>query len=281
MKDLSNALENHIQQEVTSFCSGWKIERQDGQTFFFTDHDQDLVINGDQYISSEGYDRTALKGSSGTDTDELEINGFLRHDALAEEELRAGLFDYAQIHFFLVNWQNPEEGNVPLRKGWIGEVSWTDGFFQAELRGLSDALKRQIGAVYTPECQADLGDRRCKLDLIAMTTSDIVQSVIDSRTLLLTDFNGLDADFAGGILTFTSGRNAGRKIEIEKWQLSTKTVTLFLEAPFEPQEGDTVDLSPGCDKRFITCRGRFSNQLNFRGFPHIPGTDALTETGLG
>ncbi len=281
MKDLSSNLESHIQQEVTSLCSGWKIERQDGQVFFFTDHDQDLVISGDQYISSEGYDRTALKGSSGTDTDELEIAGFLRHDALAEDELRAGLFDYAQIHFFLVNWQNPEQGIVPLRKGWIGEVSWADGFFQAELRGLSDALKRQIGSVYTPECQADLGDHRCKLDLNAMAISDIVQSVIDSRTMRLTDFDVVVEDVAGGILTFTSGRNAGRKIEIEKWQLSTKTVTLFLEAPFEPQEGDTVDLSPGCDKRFVTCKTRFSNQLNFRGFPHIPGTDALAETGGG
>ncbi|MEQ9315142.1 MAG: DUF2163 domain-containing protein [Henriciella sp.] len=30
-----------------------------------------------------------------------------------------------------------------------------------------------------------------------------------------------------------------------------------------------------CDKRFATCRGTFSNTENFRGFPHMPGPDAV------
>lgn len=41
-----------------------------------------------------------------------------------------------------------------------------------------------------------------------------------------------------------------------------------------------VDLAafPGavCDKRFDTCTGRFSNGVNFQGFPDIPGDDFLT-----
>jgi uncharacterized phage protein (TIGR02218 family) len=31
----------------------------------------------------------------------------------------------------------------------------------------------------------------------------------------------------------------------------------------------------GCDKRFDTCRVKFANTLNFRGFPHMPGNDAV------
>lgn len=30
----------------------------------------------------------------------------------------------------------------------------------------------------------------------------------------------------------------------------------------------------GCDKRFETCKAKFSNTVNFRGFPHLPGNDA-------
>lgn len=37
-----------------------------------------------------------------------------------------------------------------------------------------------------------------------------------------------------------------------------------------------LDFGLGCDKRFATCRDRFSNTLNFRGFPTIPGDDFLT-----
>ena len=37
--------------------------------------------------------------------------------------------------------------------------------------------------------------------------------------------------------------------------------------------GDTFIVTAGCDKRFATCRDRFTNVVNFRGFPHIPGND--------
>ena len=37
--------------------------------------------------------------------------------------------------------------------------------------------------------------------------------------------------------------------------------------------GDAFAVTAGCDKRFATCRDRFANAANFRGFPHIPGND--------
>lgn len=44
---------------------------------------------------------------------------------------------------------------------------------------------------------------------------------------------------------------------------------------FVSQTGDAFHVSPGCDKSFATCRGRFGNGVNFRGFPHIPGNDFI------
>lgn len=34
-------------------------------------------------------------------------------------------------------------------------------------------------------------------------------------------------------------------------------------------------IAAGCDKSFATCGARFGNRLNFRGFPHMPGVDAV------
>jgi hypothetical protein len=34
--------------------------------------------------------------------------------------------------------------------------------------------------------------------------------------------------------------------------------------------GDTYKLFPGCDKRGVTCVGRFNNVENFRGYLYIP-----------
>ena len=36
---------------------------------------------------------------------------------------------------------------------------------------------------------------------------------------------------------------------------------------------DHPNFGLGCDRAFATCRDRFANVANFRGFPHIPGND--------
>jgi hypothetical protein len=36
---------------------------------------------------------------------------------------------------------------------------------------------------------------------------------------------------------------------------------------------DHPDFALGCDRALATCRDRFGNVANFRGFPHIPGND--------
>ena len=52
-------------------------------------------------------------------------------------------------------------------------------------------------------------------------------------------------------------------VTLELWQQMGKPVAV----------GDTFAVTAGCDKQFTTCRSRFSNADNFRGFPHIPGND--------
>ena len=50
----------------------------------------------------------------------------------------------------------------------------------------------------------------------------------------------------------------------------------LLEAPVRPiAAGDAFVIRAGCDKRIETCAAKFANIANFRGFPHIPGQDAV------
>jgi uncharacterized phage protein (TIGR02218 family) len=37
--------------------------------------------------------------------------------------------------------------------------------------------------------------------------------------------------------------------------------------------GTMVRLTVGCDKRGETCRAKFGNYANYRGFPDVPGED--------
>jgi uncharacterized phage protein (TIGR02218 family) len=45
---------------------------------------------------------------------------------------------------------------------------------------------------------------------------------------------------------------------------------------FTVAAGDQVLVTAGCDRQFSTCRSKFNNAVNFRGFPHMPGNDFVT-----
>ena len=53
-------------------------------------------------------------------------------------------------------------------------------------------------------------------------------------------------------------------------------VLTLLEAPVRPiAGGDGLIVRAGCDKRMETCGTKVANTANLRGFPHIPGQDAV------
>jgi hypothetical protein len=166
-KTITAGLETHIAQEVTTLASLWHVIRADGQEFFFTDHDADIVFEGDTYEASVGYNRTAVANQVGLSVDNLDVSGFLDSSALTDSDLRAGLYDHAEVSISLVNYADLTQGKLQLRRGRFGEVTYSDsGTFNTELRGLSQAYSQSIGEVYTATCRADLGDSRCKIPIL-------------------------------------------------------------------------------------------------------------------
>jgi hypothetical protein len=522
MKTISAALAAHLAGDVTTLASCWRISRRDGREFFFTDHDRDLVFEDEIYLASSGYSRSAIANEAGLAVDNLDVEDVFDHEQISEQDLRAGLFDHAEVNVFLVNWADLSQGKHRLRRGWFGEVQLSEaGMFRTELRGLTQALSTRIGEIYSPECRADLGDHRCRvpieppliarntlyavgdvvrvaaltagperyplplvnagfdegdpggwtvvsgsvtvktansplvahagthfldggavasfeirqtvdlanavdlavidagrctldvrcfransgsdsqdqgrviaeladaagaplatlldsgsesfaagsgwheraaigaavpagsrslrlrflgtrvngtacnaaLDSVAATVTDPLASlqgaavfagrlytcitagttaaeqpayataigaetadgaavfaaseawtragkvaqVIDRRTVvaLVDEPRASDGWFAGGVLTWESGPNAGRSMEVKAWSQATQQLTLFLPAGYAIAAGDRFRLAPGCDKRLDSCSARFVNVLNFRGEPYVPGQDAL------
>src|SRR5512134_159062 len=158
-----------------------------------------------------------------------------------------------------------------MRRGWFGEVTLNEGAkFRTELRGVTQALQQRLGEIYSPECRADLGDDRCKVDLGLWTRTGTVTGVIDGAATT-------DGWFNGGLLTWATGANAGRAIEVKSWTASTGRIELFMAVGYAIVIGDTFGVYPGCDKRLDTCIGRFNNVINFRGEPYVPGIDAMMQ----
>jgi uncharacterized phage protein (TIGR02218 family) len=165
-RTVSTALQNHLAGELTTLATCWRVQRRDGVVFYFTDHDQAITFEGETYSATSGYDRTAVSGTAGFKVDELNLSGFFTDGSLEESEMRNGLFDFAEITIFIVNYNDLSMGNMILRRGNLGEVEITpNGQFRAELRGLTQRLSQNIGEKYQAECRADVGDTRCKIPI--------------------------------------------------------------------------------------------------------------------
>jgi uncharacterized phage protein (TIGR02218 family) len=161
----------HIGQEVTTLATLWKIKRVDGTLFGFTDHDRDIPFDdatGDgliTYAAATGYTRTAIKNTSNLSVANLDLDSFFDSSAIDEADLRAGLWDKADVRIMLINYLNTSDGIIKMRRGTLGDVTILDDMYTAELRGMTQALQQTIGELYTPDCREDLGSPKCGVRL--------------------------------------------------------------------------------------------------------------------
>jgi uncharacterized phage protein (TIGR02218 family) len=280
MRVLPAGLAAHLETGTTTLCWCWRLTRRDGVRQGFTDHDRDLVFDGTTFEAAAGFEASEVRESLGLAVDNLEITGALSSAALEDADLEAGIYDDAEVEIFRVNWADVAQ-RVLMRSGTLGEVKRAGTAFSAEVRGLSHYLQQPKGRLFQYTCDADLGDTRCGVALAgpAFTGSGVVTAVTSERVFAASGLESYSSDwFTRGLVTFTSGAAAGQKIEVRRHTRSGSAVLLDLWQPVRSPltVGMAFTVTAGCDKTHATCRAKFSNIANFRGFPHMPGNDYLT-----
>ncbi len=278
MKTLTPAMLTHISGEVTNLRTCWKVTLTGGATFCFTDHVEDLTVSGLTYIASTGYTPTTISSNASLAVDNLEVQGVIDSNVLTEEDLQSGLWDFASVEVFQVNYLNLAAGVIRQHRGKLGEVRMGRAAFVAELRGLSQQMQQTIGDLYTPTCRANLGDAKCGVNLASITVSGTVSTA--ASQLSFTDPLRAESAgyFDGGLVSWTSGLNTGLAMEVKSF--AAATFTLYQPMYYLILPGDTFTVYPGCRKRFVEdCIGKFNNAVNFRGEPHVPGNDQMLQVG--
>ena len=281
MKTISPSLTAHIAGEVTTLATCWKLTRRDSVVLGFTDHDRDIVYSGVTYKAATGMTPSAVSNSADLRVDNLDVEGMLSAESLTEVDILAGIYDFAEIEIFQMNYADTTKGILKMRRGWLGEVSLSRASFVAEVRGLSQLLAQDTGEYFSPSCRASLGDARCKVNMASHTVTGTVTSGASRSGFADSARSEATAIFTAGKITFTSGANNGLSMEVKEYMFKTGTggtLSFVLPLPHAIALGDSYSLQKGCDKTTATCHGRFANIANFRGEPHVPGIDRMLET---
>jgi uncharacterized phage protein (TIGR02218 family) len=279
VKALSAALQAHLDGGTTTLAWCWRIERADGTVFGFTDHDRPLVFAGTTYEPESGLIASEIRTGSDLAVDAQDAEGVLSSDRITETDILDGRWDNAEVLVWRVNWEDPAQ-RVMIRRGAVGQIRRGRLAFVAEMRSLAHVLAQTVGRSFQATCDAELGDGRCGVNLEAASFrgTGAVVDLLRERAFTTSGLSGYaDGWFDLGTVEWTSGANAGRRAEIMRHEYAGGVVAFtLLEAPVRAvAEGDGLIARAGCPKTLEACRDKFGNVANFRGFPHIPGNDAV------
>ena len=254
----------------------------------FTDSTSPINIDNILYTPYEGFTRSAATMNSDMSVDTIDLTGIVGTISggvtITVADVLAGRFDMAEMRVFQVNYEDLTMGRMWLKRGWLGVVSVEDDIYTAELRGMTQLLQTQTIELYSATCRYDLGDSRCGFNLSGnmpdatpATVTGSVTGVTDNRIFFDTGRSETtDNIFKYGLLTWTTGENAGLSMEVKEYTFISSNISLVRAMPFTIVNGDDYVVYKGCNKIFQEhCIDKFSNGIRFGGYPFLPGEDEL------
>jgi len=213
MRPIPEELSGRIESGAATLCHAWILKRSDGVTAGFTDHDADLEVSGVPCRASSGWIAGAAGSEVGLTAGMASVAGVLDDEAIPEADIAQGLLDGARVELWRVDWRRPDL-KVRLWVARLARIRREGQGFAADLEGPLAALERVVGRTYGRDCDAELGDGRCRVDLGAYpgATCDKRWSTCRSRFGNGANFQGFPDVPGDDFLTATpvqGGRNDG------------------------------------------------------------------------
>lgn len=285
MKSLSNDYKNSIiNKQVLTLATCFKIELKDGRDLGFTTHSRDIkFIEDDIVYKSSSFTPTASSKSSQMNVDNMDCKLLIDDINIKKEDIEKGLWDNASVYIFRINWMIKPYSYVNIDKvinGNIGDVEKHKNEFKTEFRSMTQYLQNNIIDDTKSTCNAFFCDNRCKINKDDYTSTGQITNIISDTEIITSGLQKETDYFNYGIIEFTSGNAKGIKIEIKQNIGPTNKIEFQLPLNYVLSIGDNFKIISGCNKNKDTCKNKFNNLLNFRGFSFIPGMDKITGGNL-
>jgi uncharacterized phage protein (TIGR02218 family) len=289
VKPIPSPLQAHLNGDTTTLALCWSILKRNGDYIRGTTHDRDVPVSSGIYAgiykASSNITPSNVKSNGDLSVDNLDVTGAWADNTIRVDITRADIesrnLDFASVRTFFVNWASPDDGQIPMRSGYLGAIPYdSSGGYTTEVRGLAQLLTINIVQTYSDRCTVKrLGDARCGVDVASLSITATVTSVVSRREFTVSGIGAQPAGyFSLGNLVGLTGDNTGFLQQIRVDDVSSETGHLSLFGPF-PEDvaiGDTYTMSPGCDRLLQTCITKFDNRRNNRAYGIlIPGIDLL------
>ena len=285
MKPASDALIAYLNTVRSSpdaaifMADAFQFTMRDGTVLCYTNSDVTFTYGGNTYLANSVLiDGLKYSAKIGLEVDTQQITVAARSTDMVPgggnflQSLRDGSFDGCEIIryrvFFSDRIGGTAVGQVMLFKGRLGVIDEI-GRTTAKLTVNSDLVLLDIDMprnVYQRRACTRSTTLGCTLVKNAYGANGAAGS---GSTFSTINWSGASTNFAQGSITFTSGVNEGFQTTVQSAVNGTSLTLIYpLESP--PSTGDTFTVYYGCDHTPGTCKAKFNNLANFRGFPYVP-----------
>lgn len=173
-KNISSALQTSLEAPVMTNAMCVEIVRKDGRIYRMTDHSTDIVFEGSTYSASIPFTVGTIDSGSNFATDNTDLGLFCDETTFKLADFKAKLFDNAKTKIFWLDTETPTDGQMIGRQGWFGPISYDENSeVNVTVLGLMKLLDFEVVRVYQVACDADLGDKRCKVSTDLSQSYDV------------------------------------------------------------------------------------------------------------
>ncbi len=268
--------------ETRTLCM--RIEPVSANPIYLTDYPRDLIMSGNTYLSTSGYEFTGYSATADFAPASLDLAGIAGAAGISRAAIASGVFDGARCYCFATSWASPIEDEEPITAGVFGKATLLDDRYQIGGVSLIDALNQVVGQTYGAACPKTFCGQEyggCMASLAANTVTGTLTHVTSNTTFRDSTRAEAADTYGAGTIQFTSGANAGLKPLEIKAHAADGTITTFDGTYYLPSVGDSYSMVRGCRKRLIDCQSRVggSNVVNFGGFLYIPAGSTYAHVG--
>lgn len=245
----------------------------------FTNFNRTVNFNGSEWTSTQ-IARENIERAIESGVNDLKIRMPL-DNPIASQYIRNIPGRVVDVKIYRAHFTDPAEEVLVVFEGFINQAEF-DGDLQATLTlsPFTSQFKRNAPRfTYQSLCNNVLYDAQCKIARGLFTYTGLASGIdLTIRTLSINGLSAEGADWAvGGWVAFPAGGNDDQRLIVAQ---SGDTVTLLSNFA-EDVLGFNVDVFAGCAHDIGTCNTKFSNVINFGGFPFVPSRNPFGSTIRG